>query len=496
VRDALVDSLAPHRRRQIHHDAAQRLAELGASPARVGHHLLAAGQTARAVAPLLLAAEAAGAVGAYRDALELLEPVRAVATGADRARLLALRADLLLAVGDPVAVGAYREALDAAEPADQRRLRGRLARAALMSGDLDTADVALHGIEPDGGPDDGEILLASGMLAYFRSDIDGALAIAEDAQRRVLAGERSWQVLDLLALQGLLAHHRGEWFHRIRAELRVTSARPDVANAVFDGYLCPAEYLLYGPMPYADVLETARQLRVTAQRSGALRAVAFATALIGEAALLSGELDLAERELREAHDLHRDLGSTAGQAHCLQRLAEVHLARGDRAEALELLHRAVPLARWSLLAMHLLQRIYGTMIAAAPDPTAARAAVDEAQGILGTDDDCAFCSVMLAVPAAIACADVGDLDDARAYIAVAERSGRLWEGTSWAGAIQEARAHVARADGDEARAEQLLADAAAQFRRAGQPLDADRCRLSGTAGSAALPTSGRQTSRI
>ena len=149
----------------------------------------------------------------------------------------------------------------------------------------------------------------------------------------MLAGDKTWQVLDLVSLQGLLAHQRGEWFDRMRGELRRTRDVPEVANAVFDGYLCPAEYLLYGPTPYDDVIETARGLRATALRSGALRAVAFASALIGEAALLSGDLELAADELQESVDLHHVLGSSAGESHSLQRLAEVRLASGRPGEA-------------------------------------------------------------------------------------------------------------------------------------------------------------------
>jgi hypothetical protein len=155
----------------------------------------------------------------------------------------------------------------------------------------------------------------------------------------------------------------------------------------------------------------------------------------------------------------------------------VRLAQGDREEAFDLLHRAAPIARWSPLAMHLLQRVYGTMIAAAPDASAARAVVDESAAVIGIEDHCAFCSVMLAVPAAIACARAGDVEDARRYLELAERSGRLWEGTSWAGATLEAQAHLALVEGDQARADQLRAEAAAHFRRAGQPLDAERCRM-------------------
>ena len=135
-----------------------------------------------------------------------------------------------------------------------------------------------------------------------------------------------------------------------------------------------------------------------------------------------GDLDRAERELQEAVDLHRDIDAPAGEAHSLQRLAEVRLAQGDRAGAQRLLGRALPLARWSVIGKHLLQRIYGTMIVAAADPVAARAVVDQAEATLGETDACPLCAVMLAVPAAIACADAGDLTAARRHLAVAEAS--------------------------------------------------------------------------
>ena len=115
--------------------------------------------------------------------------------------------------------------------------------------------------------------------------------------------------------------------------MRRTRENPEIANAIFDGYLCSVEYMLYGPMPFTEVIAVARDLQATARRSGALRAAAFASALLGEAALLSGDLDLAAAELTEAGDLHHDLGSTAGKAHSLQRLAEVRLAQGDTAAA-------------------------------------------------------------------------------------------------------------------------------------------------------------------
>ena len=475
VRDALLHDVPPHRRRLIHHDAAARLEALGASPARIGYHLLEAGEAGRAAAYHLKAAETAAAVGAYRDALEMIEPIRAHVRSEDRGRLLALRADLLLAVGDPAAIGAYRDALDGAPAAVQPQLRARLSRAAIMAGDVATATAALDGVEVQ-GEHDAEILLAKANVAFFTADLDTAWAISEEAQRRILGGERSWQVLDLVSLQGLLAHHRGEWFDRMRTELRRTRDTPEIANTVFDGHLCAAEYMLYGPTPYAEVIDLARAMRATAERSGALRAAAFATALIGESALLSGDLETAERELRDAAALHHELDSSLGEAHSLQRLAEVHLARNEPDEARALLHQALPLARWSILAHHLLHRIYGTLIAAAPDPTVARAEVDRAEAALGVDDWCQFCSVMLSVPAAIACARSGDVDHARHHLEIAERSAKLWEAPAWKGWYAEAAGHVALAEGDDASARRRFVEAVSWFERAGQPRDTDRCR--------------------
>src|SRR5690606_20689190 len=122
------------------------------------------------------------------------------------------------------------------------------------------------------------------------------------------------------------------------------------------------EYFLYGPTPYEKVIAHAESMLEAANRTGALRAVAFNKTLIGEAALLAGHLDRAAVELQNAVDLHRGIGATAGEAHSLQRLAEVALAQGDPDEARGLLYAALPRARWSSIANHLLQRIYGSLI--------------------------------------------------------------------------------------------------------------------------------------
>ncbi|GAA3194958.1 hypothetical protein GCM10010468_04940 [Actinocorallia longicatena] len=475
IRDALLTDIPPHRARALHRTCAQRLVALGASPARIGHHLLAAGEPDTAVPYVLKAAETEAAVGAYRDALTLVESIGPVAEGPDRPHALGLRADLLAAVGDPSAFTAYRRAIEESEPPQARQLRAKLARLAIYSGDVELGLSALKGLELDGGAADPIILITRGTIAYFQGDLESAWEAASAAER-LAPGDFTRAHLDLIALKGLLTHTKGEWSQLLRRELLRTREDLGLATMVFDSHLCVAEYLLYGQTPYQEVIDMAGALRTAAERAGALRAVAFAGALIGSAALLKGDLDLAERELSEAISVHREISATAGEAHCLQRLAEVHLARGDRPVAERLLRRALPLARWSVLGMHLLQRLYGTMIMAAADPEAALAVVDSAEATLAQIDFCHFCTIMFQVPAAIACVNAGDLPEARRHLALAEFSAQMWDGTAWQAATLEARAYLTLAEGEPAEAARLLTRAADLFEDSAQPLDAARCR--------------------
>ena len=472
---ALAAQVTPGQQPAVRTEIAVRLADLGGTPARVADLLLAAGEPAMAVPYVLEAAPIAALSGFHAQVLRWTEAVRGHVDGQAEAALLSLRADALAAVGDQAAVPAYRKALAVADLDQVPGLRARLARAALLSGDLGSAEEALAGLDPSGGPDDGAILLARGMLAYFAGDLDGADAAVQAARAIALAPGAPNRLLDVITLQGMIAHNRGEWFDRLRRELRATSENPQLAGAVFDSHLCVAEYLLYGPTPYEEVLALTRQLRDQAERAGVRRGVAFAVTVAGEAALLAGDLDAARADLADALALHVELAADTGTAHTLQRLAEVELAAGDRPAAERLLRRALPLARWSPLARHLLQRIYGTLIAAAPDAAAALAVVDEAAGTLDEPFACVFCQVMIAVPASIACVEGGRPEEARAWLAQAQRSAAAWQGTAWQGAVAEAEAYLMRAEGDDAEADRLLAGAVELFTIAGQPLDAQRC---------------------
>jgi DNA-binding SARP family transcriptional activator/tetratricopeptide (TPR) repeat protein len=482
VREGLVREVPPHERSRGHQRVAEALARLDRPPRQVAHHYLAGGLPSRAVPYAVQAVEIAGALGAYRDALTLVDGVRDHAGPDHLPGLLARRGDLLMSLGEPGAVEAYTEAARITTGTLHRLVRARLARAAAVGGDLEVARSALSGLELEDDEADAPLLLAQGMVAYFSDDMETAGRVAAEARERLRGIDDPWQVVDLVGLHGLLAHHRGEWFPSFRTELRRTQGQERLVGALFDAHLCVAENLLYGREPYPEIIAEAEQLRVRARMAGALRGVAFATALIGEAALMMGDLTRAEAELEEAVALNADLDAIGGQAHGMQRLAEVRLAQGRSDEARQLLDAALPLARWSTMGMHLLQRIFGTLITSAPDPQSARIMVDRAESTLGEPDQCWFCTVMLAVPAATACARVGDFEDAHRFLASAERSVSHWGESSWKAAVIEARATVALAEGDANGYRRLSQEAADAYAAVGHAQDAARCLAAASVG--------------
>ena len=177
----LAAQVSPALEATVMNEIATRLVDLGGIAARVADLLLAAGESAMAAPYVLQAARIAAASGLHAQVLGWTKAVRDHVDGQAEAALLSLRADALAAVGDHAAVPAYRKALAAVDLDQAPDLRARLARAALLSGDLGSAEEALARLDPSGGPDDGAILLARGMLAYFAGDLDGADAAVQAA---------------------------------------------------------------------------------------------------------------------------------------------------------------------------------------------------------------------------------------------------------------------------------------------------------------------------
>ena len=478
VRQALAAQLPPHRRVEVHREAAAQLASIGAHPATVARHWLAGERPAEAIPWLLAAADAAMALGAFADARNHVTPVLAHEPAEPRA--LRLEAEALDMMGDPRALRAYDDAIAAADPVSAQDLLAMRALAQIKQGDPAGALEAVAGASPTSvlGRLSEALTYAGAAALGFADPAFGTAKAAESRRLALQTGDTASIVIASWA-HAAAAHARGELHDSVLADLRDTATVPHLAVRVFDGHLCMTQRFLYGARPYEEVVAFADALADEAARLGAARGHAFAMNLRGEAELHAGLIDEAEADLREGARLHRAIGGAVGEAHALQRLAEVAHHREQPLDAARLLDEALELARVTDIGFHLLDRIYGTrIILAGRDPDAALAAVDEAEdAVQGQLETCPGCRITFAVPAAIACARAGALDRAARYEEATEWLAHVvMRLPAWDAAHEEVRGHVHLAAGDAELARAQFALAAAGFTSAGHPLDADRCR--------------------
>ena len=479
VRRALADQVPPHERFAAHREAARRLASANGPPAEVARHWLAGARPLEAVGPLLAVARQAQVLGAFTAALDALADVLAALP--THAIALRLRAEALDALGDVGTVPAYDTAIEQADDADRHDLRAKRALAQLKQGDATGAVRALDGVHPTAVDARlAEALTYSGAAALGFIPPDVGTARSAECRRLALEAGDAGAIVVASWAGAAAAHARGELRDSVLADLRDTHHLPHLATRVFDGQLCVTQRLLYGARPYDDVIAFADALAAEARRLGAARGHAFGTILRGEAELLAGRLDDAERDLIEARYLHRDIGGATGEAHALQRLAEVALCRGDIVDASALLDEALDLARATDMGFHLFDRIYGTRLTLAVATGDSLAALGEAEAsVRGVLETCPGCRITFAVPAAIAAAHAGDLHRAADYEqAVAFLASVVMRLPAWNAAHHEVRALLHRAEGDDTAASAEMIAAADAFAAAGQPLDELRCRAS------------------
>lgn len=484
VRQALLDQVPPHHRQKMHREVAAQLADMDAVPANVARHWLEGGRPGDAMPWLLAAARDASRLAAFSDALRHLEPLLAFQPGHTEA--LRLRAEALDALGDPAAMATYRLAAAAAGEPDSQNLLAKAALAQVKQGDPKGALEALQGLLPtsvDGRLS--EALAYAGAAALGAADPAMGTAKAAAARRLALESGDTASLVIASWAQAAAAHARGELHRSVWADLQETSHAPHLALRVFDGHLCITQRFLYGARPYGEVIEFANAIATEAQRLGAARGHAFGVTLRGEAEWLAGDLIAAREHLREGARLHRAIGGPVGEALSLQRLAEVSLHEGRRDEARALVDEALDVARQTDIGFHLMDRIYGTRINLhRDDPAAALYVMEDAmESVRGPLETCPGCRITFAVPAAIAAARAGELDLADTHEEqCAYLANVVMRLPAWYAAHDEVRGHIAAARTPRTdKAASLFSAAAARFRQAGQPLDAQRCERLATA---------------
>jgi DNA-binding SARP family transcriptional activator len=477
VQQALLDGVAPHRRRGLHADVAQRLESAGGPAGLVARHWLAAGDAARAAPFALESARQAFRLGAFADVLRHVESLLEHMPAQPEA--LALRAESLDALGRAGTLAAYDAAADAAPPEQAQELRAKRALAQVKMSDPPGALEYLRNVHPTTVAGRlAEALAYSGAAALgFGDPAEGGRRAAQVRRIALESGDEGTLVIASWA-QAAAAHARGDLHGSVWADLKETSHLPQLAVRVFDGHLCITQRFLYGSRPYGEVIAFADSLAAEAKRLGAARGEAFAVTLRGEARLLSGQLDAAEADLVAGGRMHRAIGGSTGEALSLQRRAELAMYRGRLDAARGLLDEALDVARASDVGFHLLDRIYGSRIAMTHDPQTALGVLEEADAaVRGPLETCPGCRITFAIPATIAAARAREMVLAAQH----ERSSEYLANVvmklpAWYASMHEAKGHVAAAAGRQADAREEFLAAARGFASWGHALDEARCR--------------------
>lgn len=352
----------------------------------------------------------------------------------------------------------------------------------------DPATVTLYEevLAVEGAPKPSEAERAHALLAWAlvhmnRGEIAEAERAAEEARTIALDGRLGRELGEAAVILAKVAMAQGRWRERFAEELvESMRMRANMEPIVFDAHLCLAEYYLNGPEGYDVAIDFAHQMMRIAEEAGSPTGSALAILMLGEAELLAGRVTGAEEHLNTAAKANDKAGCISGAAVARQRLAEAAVRGGRSSDANRLLTRARSLAHRSDLVAHLLVRVFGTMIQAAPDPKKALAILRTAEQELGQMHLCEPCSMGYLTSAAAATAQAGQIDRARAFVTEAERIAGMWQGGMWTGAVWEARGLLRRAEGQTDQARAMFREAADAFARSGNPSDADRCLQAAT----------------
>ena len=427
------------------------------------------------VETLALHARIAGGA-AFDKALTAVELELAEAPVSERADLLATRADLLLAMGDRGAPAAYAEAAGAAGPGTEATaLRVRQAWAQLAGGDANAARATLAPLAPATDEERAAALVAQAAAAWYGGDAAGAGRYAAEAERLSIASGLARETRMAVQIQVMVAHSTGTWSTAVQSGLDASLLAPELADTLFDGHLCVAEYALTSGDPLDGLRAVGEDLHASAVRSGARRAQIFASTLLGEIALVTGLADEADVRLREAVRLSREIGAVTAEALASLRLGEASHARGEAVEGDTLLADGLVISRWSPMSGHLLPLGYAAFLRWTDDPELGAERLEDAGAYLRSEElVCAHCGMAFRVAAATASARAGQQEQAAAFLSEAEATAQMWRGGPWPAALDEARAELAWAAGDPDEARALLRAASDAFARDGRRLDAHR----------------------
>jgi class 3 adenylate cyclase/tetratricopeptide (TPR) repeat protein len=426
--EAIYESMPKARRRDLHRRAAQWFA--ARDLALRAEHLDRA-QDPAAPGAFLEAAKFEAARYRYEVAERLVE--RGLATASEhseRFNLAAFHGDILHDLGEmPRALEAFETALGAASD-DIERCRAWIgvAQVKRVTEDLDGALAMLDlaeavTVREHLTAEEARLRFLRGNLLFPRGDIDGCFrehARSLDLAREAGAGEQ-----EAAALGGLgdAEYVRGRMMsaeRRLRECVELSRqqgfGRIEVAN-----HSQLAHAMLY-VHPLAEALEVAAAAEARAARIGHLRAQCNASAVATAALPILGDWDALEGAIAHSRALVERLGARRYEQFNASAAGSLFLGRGQAAEAVESLRRAVISAEETGLAFNGAS-IHGRLARALTDP-------GERQRELAIGEDiimrgCVGHNQLHFYPQAIEVAlELGDWDEADRYAAALERFAR------------------------------------------------------------------------
>lgn len=482
VQRTIYDDLSPGRRTEVHHHAAQVLETLGAPPASIAAHAIAATvlDPSSAARHGIAAAEDAGSLGAHDDAARWYAGAGEAARAAGEQWLATLatvrRANELRLCGSAEQEAALFDAADAAFVLGDPFLVGEAAFAVLQLGAttesgslhaqaIDLADRALELVtEPD---QRARIAAAASLTHSMTGASDRCRQLFLEAETLATSDEARRQVLPFAYLG--LGHPRDlSLRERLTDELIERGHAADDPVATFEGNQLAFSVGLIRQDGARVRSALAEQARLVAQVGdiGRRWQLQYQRAALAH---LEADLDLAERHAEQAMALFGDVSPSRAFAVYGAQLLPIRIAQGrldelrDTLESLVADQPGVP-AWHAALALGL----------APSDPTRAHQ-----QAVLALDDVAEdFTWLAAQVIGGRAAAAIGEVDLCDTYRArLAPWSGLgCWQGTCSYGPVDGVLARLAAASGRTDDALVLAAAALDQVGQLGAPVFAEDVR--------------------
>lgn len=213
---------------------------------------------------------------------------------------------------------------------------------------------------------------------------------------------------------------------------------------------------------------------------GAPRAKALCHSFSGALEFQTGSWSDAERELRKAIDLYRDVGSASGESLSRQRLGVLLTATGAIEEARRVLNEGLVIAERAAMRSHCLTRLHASMTRnrlAAGDLEGATTSLLEGLEAAARHGHCVTCNALLLPEAVRVRLANDDVDAAERHAGDLAHIARRFQSRAWRAMAAQARGRVLLARREGKPALEHLEEARLAFLDVDQAYEASRCRL-------------------